>query len=421
MTDQEPVYSTREQQEQEPHADTITQRQLDQSPLDDTELETAAGYYTELFAQRAEGPQLEGLSADAVKNALRDPRTIAVELSTKNGNVVWPLLVPIEHNAEYRPDFFENHNGEGSSQHAFYFSDPGEVLQGAKLEGFAAEDSIVVCDYQEGAPDQQARGRLLQLLQDSGVTTEDYLAGLPDEALPRVLHFAASTHLVGVDTDRPENKNFQAVFDGMVESGRAERRPENGATILDPAAIAKNEGDIADNLWEVYQGQFDELIKDHPSMQEQPRESLLAMLGDKGTVTSAYYLDGRVVGFSFFVFDIEACEWLDADYYRKEFPGEQTAYFPGIVVDKSHEGKAFSMPIIRMLSDVAAEANVAPRLVFQCTQVSATYVPAIVELGVNRTEHGRVDEVTPLASYRYEVFTARAAAKQAAGGPAAAA
>lgn len=393
----------------------VARRDLEQEPLTPEELEISIGYYRAAYQERTTGPQLEGMFPEGVQAALTDPRTIAIERVTPDGRIVWPLLVPVEHNSEYRPGYFEGHMGEGAAERTFFYSNPDpdflppDAMKDMGFRELAQEKAVIVCDYHE-TDDDTTRADFLQLAAADEVRVVEPLATLEVGEQPRVLHFSGKATVMertgSVETDL--HKAFQA----RVERGEAEARPSNGAAILDPHEIATNHDGLADQLWEAYDVRFDDLVDDQPSMQKQTREQLMTMLSDSDAVTTAYFKEGKVVGFVFCSRNVRNCEWLDPDYYEKQFPNEELAIFPGMVVEKSQEGLAYSLPMLRTFSDAAAEANLDLRIIFQCTNISAQYIPRIVELGVNRTDGMRFGELEQAASYKYDVFQLEAGSTQ---------
>jgi len=363
-------------------------------------------YYTERMSENMHGPQLEGMTTDEAKAALEDPETRVMKLSSPDGEVLWPIFTPLRHNAEYRKQYFGD-----DFANAYYFSSPfpNEIADkafhrqlGDHLSELAEKKAIVICDFEENT--SHVRDQLNEAARYDGVTIYDTTGSLERNKEPRVIHFSgrakptersAGTALVEGDL----NKSFQM----GVSSGEFKEFPDTGPTFILPQRITENANGIAESMWAVYEEQFDRLVATHPSEQLQTREDFLHTISDPETVNVGYFEDGEVVGFLSFM-DVEKCYWLRPEYYRERYGDAPLVYSPEIVVKRGHEGGNLSISMLSYLANIVNRADYSTQLAFQCTNISAQYVPRLVALGLGR--HGAVsfENVETVASYKYDVL-----------------
>lgn len=351
-------------------------------------------FYKDVVVSRTKGPQLEGLDETWLPEVLNDPETLTVDL--QDGGK-WPLLVKIKHNIDYRDGFFEDHFPE---EDAYYFSlPPTEYLEDLittqkiqlVVEELIARNGIIAYDFQEGSenelliPSLLNRGSANNLID---VTPESAAYG-QSYGLPAVMHFEA---IARQKNHSPENASGDAVvaFEQLVAEGKYEDSPVNGVTLLDKDKLTANP-ELLDNIWTMYKDQFDELVDDHPSLQIQPREELEAMLLDEDSFNIGFMEEGKVVGLCYFVSNIEKCVWLNKGFFddlHSQAPNTKLAYFPGIVVDKdkARKGAEYATSMIGLVEKVTERAGIDMQIVFQCTNVSATYIPQIVTSSINNFE-----------------------------------
>ncbi len=385
----------------------------------------SAEYYAGEYAKRISGPQLEGLDDSWVKNSLQDDRTIDLEVKAGDDQPVrWPLLVDISHNDDYSKTFFE---GNFPNKKIYYMSVPpiDQLQQGVDTSNVAARldsESVVVYEFKEDGEYGQASDALLRTLGQQGGrkavdVTPDSQAFGASYGQPTVNHFeivARNKRPVG---DRSNPTTLLQAAHELMGSGDIETMPEHGSTIVSKSDLIANDGQLMDQIWTMYQGQFGELVEDHPSLQIQPREEIEKMLHDDAALNIVYMKDGAPVGMCYFVSNIDTCIWLNGDYFKTRAADDDslaTVYFPGIVVDKdeARQGHQYVTEMLTVVSKVTEKADRGMRITFQSTNVSETYIPKIVAGYVESDPNfvlahpeGSVDGCTKTAQYNYKVVT----------------
>jgi hypothetical protein len=347
---------------------------------DSIDFEKTADFYEAELKERIKGPQLEGLTIEWLYDALADERTRTLKIG---GGVVWPVFVPVQHNHDYRKEFFDSHFPGRS---AYYFSAPPDVelVQdefAQHIETLRTEGAIIGYDIltQQGV-DEVDIPEVFRADFARDVTPESDAYGM-EYGQPMVSHFESVAK-----PNQPwplGDGDTSAAFARLVERGEYEKFPTNGPAVLTKDDLI-NDKQLLEQIWNIYSEQFDELVDDHPSLQIQPREELERMLLDEESLNIAYIDEGRIAALVYFVSNMNKCVWLNPDFYEKlhkKSPETKLAYFPGIVVDasKARQSAGYADAIIRMVEAVSREAGVhGLHVVFQCTNVSETYIPKIV-------------------------------------------
>lgn len=355
------------------------------APLNSAQQE-ALIYYRDVIKLRTTGPQLEGLEEDWLINAIKDTSTLTLEIAE---NKQWPLLVKIEHNIDYREQFFLDHFPD---QIAYYLSlPPSEYLGQAEVaekltdlvEEVVAQDGIIAYDYQEDSGDEDLILNLLNLgtgYNFVDITPESDAYGR-SYGLPNVVHFEAIARQKNKDSQIGDG-DIATAFNQLVAEGKYIENPTQGPTLLSKELLT-GYPKLLDDIWTMYEAQFSELVDDHPSLQIQPREELEQMLLDDESFNIAFMEDGKVAGLCYFVSNIKKCVWLNNKFFdtlHAKNPDVKMAYFPGIVVDKdkARKGGEYATSMIGLVEQLTIKAGIDIQIVFQCTNISRTYIPQLV-------------------------------------------
>lgn len=360
--------------------------------IDHIDTDKSVEFYKNQLEERTKGPQLEGFTEEWLMDTFADQRTKLLDLGD---GIVWPILTPVEHNHDYRKDFFEDHF---PGQPAYYLSFPPLDLDSEDLEDIQASLQII----------------LDSVTHERGVIAYDFLEEadtLEDDWPKSFLQFAAGANVglrdvtpdsqgFGMTYGKPEVVHFEAIasqsdkwplgdcdldgaFKRLVERGKIGDIAGTGPVVLSSETLSTDKN-LLDQIWHMYQSQFDELVEDHPSLQIQPREELEKMLLDEGSFNIAYVERGSIKALCYFVSNIEKCVWLNPKFFSSietNSQGLRLAYFPGIVVEKesARQGAGYVDEMIGLIEKVYQEAGMqGMQIVFQCTNISKEYIPKIV-------------------------------------------
>lgn len=407
------------------HIPSGAERPFDQgNRLTEDEIQKSIEFYLAEVTRRTSGPQLEGIEPASLKEALReDPNMVLIDVMSESGEKVkWPLLTPIEHHIDYSNTFFRDHY---PTQPSYFFAlPPHDSIEGLLDDGMDVfteirerlkrERAILAYDFLKGREEKILIPEFLREVLDGveleDITPESRMDGV-SYGLPKVVHYEG--FIEPRHTPPVPAASFQEAFDRMVGRGRIEEAPENGVVRLTTEKLEADNGILLDQIWGIYNDQFNTLTEDHPSLQKQPREELERMLKGKDAVNIAYMSEGRVAGLLYFVHDMESCVWLNKDFYDERYDESKgwLAYYPGIVVDKekARQGIGYAHEMIGVVADALEETGMKMAVTFQCTNVSMTYIPKITEavieghpkLRMVKNEDG--DAFTQTAEYNYRV------------------
>ena len=369
--------------------------------------------YLHKFDSTAQGPQLEGISPADLGIVLAEAKTEFISIPGYP-DARWPLLTPISNNTEYLSAYFQQREVSPAAQpsEVLYLSLPhdpvlyeSESFLKAVIDKIIEAESPVAYDEIDG----QNKGLLLEAVinryyPDKQVKIDELVD--PKNGTPAaVIHYEGLAHI-----EKSPLGSYQHPLDAyyQIEKIKDGFDQRDGTTLLDPRLIhepysADPGRKVIDRMWEIYEAQFSRLVENHPARQAQTRDELESMLSSEGTITPIHCVDGEIVSFAMFVGDIRSCDWLNSDYIEAKFPSEDVYYFPGIATDENMQGNRYSMNLINLIAEILSMAHQNPRIIFQCTNISADYIPAIVEGSANATGIVNI-EMSEYSRYNYRLL-----------------
>lgn len=397
-------------------SEAVVNQELHQNPAIDYER------YTQLLP--LEGPQLTGYNPDDFAAAVADGRTGFVDVVDGTNIVRWPVVSPVKNYTELMPRYFNDTYGEGASEHVYYLSlprreffmhDPTVQTQLAdQLGQLADERAMVVFDSMAGDGTVEYLTDLMAVSQ-SNVTVElDEFVDPSNNTPASEIHFEGLTLASEAVKATREGQPYSAVavretYSRLVQSGEIDLDTPSHPVLLDPTLMDlpyKNDSDktTMDRLWEVYNASFTQLIENTPFRGQQTRQELETMLKDPNTLVVAQTVDGEIAAFVSLVGDISACEWLDPEFYARKYPDGNVLYFPDMATDPAMRGERYSVEMTRQLLQILATTIDHAHLVFQCTNVSADYIPMLVQEGINASalDFAHVESISEISRYRYQ-------------------
>lgn len=358
------------------------------------------------------GPQIIGYNESDFSCAMNDPMSVFIDITDDTTRTRWPLLSPVYNYSELRYEYFTD--GSSNTGEAYYLSLPKIHL----LDSVAKKETI------EAIIDTTESGNQVVYEEERG---SDTLALILSMAEDSVNHYSKNdlSGLLKVDSFiDPANNTSAAVvhYHGYGKAQRCEKNDTNndlrlaysligperyngdasGKTYLISPEFLNNDTAKVDELWNIYVNQFQNLVSNHPARQLQTYEEFSSMVRDKETLVIAHEVDGLVVSFGMFVQNINVCDWLNTDYYRQKFPDDKIVYFPGIATDIDRGGANYSMKVMDLVAKIMWRADTDLRVVFQCTNISAEYIPRLVEVGAAMATNPVDITIHEMARYNYK-------------------
>jgi hypothetical protein len=336
-----------------------------------------------------------------------------IDVVKPDGAIVsWPLLTPITNFSEYMPSYFENRYG--STENVFYVSLPPEADGSMESVGQSILDSLTqnpeivfVYDEIDGQSKIETIRNAINAVDQNIVLEEDLFIDPKNGTPASSIHFSGLA-IVNKDVLTP-SKNIAEAYEYLISNGEVSINSKSKTILIEPTSVhesllGQEDKTVLGRLWDIYESQFNRLVENHPARGAQTFEEFRSMVEDSNTYTIAHMVEDDLVAFALFVSDINACDWLNADFYDKTFQNEPILYFPGIASDINKKGEIFSLHIVNLISQLEHQIQRDVRILFQCTNISADYIPyKIVEPAINSTGLGSIS-ISEMLRYNYRAF-----------------
>lgn len=347
---------------------------------------------------QVDDPQAIGLLYDEDRQgALEDPHTIFAD----SENRTLPVYVPIGHNTEANQAFFET--DQPDAPRAYYFNWPGLAEQRVETEALVAataqleKGSRVLVEYRRETSEMALFE--LQILAGAAkraLNLDPSVIDVQAENMAGVHHFYSP-----INREKGHNPTAQTMNEAqqqLVENGIWEKFAQEGLSYVSGEDITP---ELLDELWDVYDKTFDNLVSNHPSAQKQPRDYFDQQTSMPESKVVFAREDGEIVSAIFLVEDATKCPWLRTDYFEHKNPNGKTIYVPGISTRMNMQGLNYSSKIIQAMATVVAETEPLTGFGTQCTNRSVLYIPGIAEANTVGTCNLKLENT---ANYLYPVF-----------------
>jgi len=332
------------------------------------ELGKLKSYYSNI---NAVGPQIEGIDPRNLKKAINDKSSIKERIYNR---LKLPVLVPLEYANWINPDFFEK---KGYSANELLYS---SVPQGA----YTDKDKQFVQNIFAKASRKGFKGVVFDYFEDGQV--------------------------FGLDSDETKVDNLET-SEGPARISQFYMRLKASGEHLENyvpnkriKTIPKEEVDkYFDQIWTIYNSQFQALVDDHPIKGEIQSDELRKVLSSDKCLLKAYLdPDGNIISFGYLVTDLSLCPWLNIDYFDKISEGIPTAYCSGIASSKDNS-LLTSYSLVNAFAYDMAKQWPKGNLAFECSNVSAKYMPKIVERCFKKEKLYEIESITE-TRYHYKLI-----------------
>ena len=165
-----------------------------------------------------------------------------------------------------------------------------------------------------------------------------------------------------------------------------------GTYILTPRQLAQNP-EIADGLWAISEVGFGKVLgANHPVAMEFNREFFDQQISAADSVVAVHYEDGEPVCFGFLGFGMNNNDWLntESDVITNELDDAQNdkrayVHFYELISD-GLKGMGYSTNILKTFFSAAADMGFEYDVFFESTNLSATYIPPIIEKEIDSSK-----------------------------------
>jgi len=377
------------------------------SPINETlphpeislERKESTATFHEAAYRLVDGPQGEGLRYEAALAALDDSRTITARVAIGDIEADAIVFSPIEYTNDHNADMLRE-KYEGSDVYYFPYASIIDYSQPAieKAVDALPDNAVVLFEYREGNPVQ---AEVLRALLDDKVIEETFINSVNGKRAS-VTHYGGYLEPlrgdVVYDPEKSATAPLREAFEAGVASGKYERLPKDGTTIIGPEDLDRivDGISIGDRMWSTYQERMVEwLVKEHPSLQVFDKEYYFEDLRNKNTLMIVDFTDEKPVC-AMTLADVRDCFWLNQKDTRRAL------FCPGMVADNSSGQLGTSMNVLKFYFELEKEIGIGGYLATQCTEISAGYIPKIMELAIKKTN---LDLKLPaLAKYNYGAY-----------------
>lgn len=364
----------------------------------DRQIDVEAAY--DLMKAAESGPQAMSMTKEDIQASLNDPNTIFA--SVKGVNL--PILMPISTIEAYATSGFF---AEGAEQFLFmpiYTSLDAEETESVRqmLSGADLTSKKIVSYFEDGDKQSEDYAKLVLDSLPDGYHQEPLIDD-KDGKEASITHFEG----LGIVHDRynlrTDVTSLRQVFLEGVAGGEYDEHPRTGTTLLDPEELKTNT-ELLDKLWRISDEQFSKLVENLPVRQNPSREEFDEIMTHPETSSIVYFEDGEPVCLTTFLHSIEPADWLRKEYFDDKF-GEKPflAYFAFMVSDANKASYKSSHKVLKMVIDLTEKAHRDMEVIFECTNVSASYIPKLVESVVNASDEIKINPSSTYTFKSYEV------------------
>lgn len=342
----------------------------------------------------SEGPQIEGVIREDSIRVVQDAET----LWTTVDGVRVPVLFRIECDSLAHRPYFEKRGGiEG----VYVLSPTVNLVDESGLEQIEADiiskggirELIALRRIDSGWPDDNLSRLLLRLGADH-MHLEPMLDAKSSQPA-EVIHYSGLPRFH--EPLEGHGGSINEVFYEMVDEGILDLAPISGTTVIRPETLTD---DMAEKIWQIYDKQLDILIEDHPAYQRLDKELIESILSSPTGFNIVHFEEGEPVCIFLGVTELEECEWLNARSIYEEYGEDDVLYCPAMVTNFEKQGLNYSANIFSLLVEIAMRRGKNIRPYFECTDISAQYIPKILENAIEDTGHA-VIEIAPKERYMY--------------------
>jgi hypothetical protein len=329
------------------------------------------------------GPQKVGLEQEDYERALKDPRSVTVDID----GVRLPVLIPIK-DVEMLDSsgYFDKQEGDHFFLPAYALQDDEvdavtQVVHSAELP----PNSTIVTFFEDS--DERAAAYTRKLLDAiPGGVEQRLMVDEKNDTEAGIIHYEGFARIKDRSDMRTDVRTLRQIFLEGVGRGDYIEFPETGTTLLDPVKL-KEDTELLDKLWEISDYQFSNLVENLPVRQNPSREEFDQIMTHPETSSIVYFHEGEPVCLTTFLHSVEPAEWLRKEYFDSQLSDDVLlSYFAFMVADAKKPVLKSSHHVLGLLIDLTTRAKSDMNVVFECTNVSATYIPELVQGVVNASE-----------------------------------
>jgi hypothetical protein len=322
------------------------------------------------------GPQSSELAIEDIEQILKNGMTIY----SKIDGTKLPVLYPIEaiqsfRNAEYYKD--------RDISNTYYIPIYGGLTEqqvrqiACDIARQVAAGTSLVTYHQDG--NEYAETYAAQILAKIGNLEHQPIIDSKNDTESKIIHFEGFAQLKDRTNINEGAHTLSEVYRQEVAKDRYNQDPHTGVTLLDTTSLQEN-NELLEKLWTMSNYQFTHVVENLPIRQSPTKEEFFSIITHKDTSNIVYFDDGEPVCLMTFMHSVESADWLRKDFFDQRY-GTDTflSYFAFIVADAEKAPSNSAFKVIQLCSELLSAAQRDMFVVFECTNISAEYIPKIVE------------------------------------------
>lgn len=328
---------------------------------------------------KCDSPQNIGLDKDTYEQIAGDKDVLAMDTFEDDRKLTTPILVPTSKLYWYNQKLLSK---EFPEKPIYFFTQvqPNEGVAGIVAEALQ-EGGVIIVNSDDSKTDHS---RALQ-----EILSKNYKLTLDRRSLMDAYlnQYIGAVKFEGKDFKK--TKPFFDCYQRMVKEGLLHDRPDEGPSILDVV-----EGAEAQRLWEIYQNPFEDISVSSPISAGYDKKGFMDVLSDPNVIKVVNKNQEIITTVGLFVTNFDHSPWLNEDYYKYKYKHaydtDNILIFTGIVSDENMKGSMYSLELIKLLVKVQEARDSNAIITFECNEVSANYLPRLVEFAINRSDSGTV-------------------------------
>lgn len=357
------------------------------------------------------------LSPEAYTDALQDPRTIMA----MHENRSIPVLTPIEYEDGYDAHRCRELTGRNEvllmsvPLSALELDTDGRIRFEKPLE---LEDNTAVIIEKSVVPAEDSAAYVVRLTQAMSPIGTFMLGQFKDPRVQSEAHQAAAMSLFEFPI-RPrettgEVRSYSYAWQEYMVEHQLPETPtaDSEDTYLFDGNALRHDPETLDALWAISEVGFGDFLgKHHPVSMEESREFFDDQLLGEGVFTAVRFHEGKPVCFGSLVVGMENCSWfnLESDAIKQVEAtapegDEPLAYFSEII-SNGEKGARYSPDVLGLHMDLAARTAQPHSILFESTNLSAQYIPAIIGRVIDESPVELARPIETLAKLDYYYLT----------------
>lgn len=362
----------------------------------DEQIDTLAIF--NLMKAAESGPQGISLSEEDISEALKDPQTLRANIK----GVDVPILMPVAKIELFASSGYFEQGADGYLFMPIYSDLSQDEIQSIHelVKQSNLESKTIFSYFEDGdINSEQYSSLILDSISDG--YHQKHLIDNKNDTEASITHFEGLAEVQDRSDMKSGVTSLRPAFLEAVANGEYEEHPNTGVTLLDPAELKINK-ELLDKLWRIGDEQFTSLAENLPVRQSAQREEFDEFMTHEGTSNIVYFENGEPICIATFLHSLEPLEWLRKDYFYDKFGKDAFfGYFVFLVSDAKNPSHKSSHKVLNTVVDLIDKSHHDMQVVFECTNISATYVPKLVEGVVNSGNKLKID-VNPYSRYTFK-------------------